>query len=175
MKRERREIERAKKAIVPWTPFEQVTTVVQNGREVVLKDNVLCYINSRYQVIIRKLPPQEGWPEIAHLSIKRNDNQAVHDWRDLQRIKNELIGAEYEGVELYPAESRLVDTANQYFMYVMIDPKFRLPFGFQERLVAEVAHSGCNQRPFEPDARPTDLTLIMPEQFEKGLKNFVGD
>jgi hypothetical protein len=37
----------------------------------------------------------------------------VHDWRDLQRIKNQLVGPECEAVELYPAESRKVDTANQ--------------------------------------------------------------
>jgi hypothetical protein len=44
----------------------------------------------------------------------RLDGQAIHDWRELQRIKNEIVGDEIEAVELYPAESRLLDTANWY-------------------------------------------------------------
>ena len=59
----------------------------------------------------------------------------IHDWRDFQRIKNELIGEEYEGVELYPAESRRVDTANQYHIWVAKNIEFRFPFGFNERVV----------------------------------------
>ena len=48
------------------------------------------------------------------LSIKRRDRAPVHDWRELQQIKNMIVGDEHEGFEVYPAESRLVDTANQY-------------------------------------------------------------
>jgi hypothetical protein len=40
-------------------------------------------------------------------------------------------------VELFPAESRLVDTANQYHLWVMADAEYRFPFGYQRRLVFE--------------------------------------
>jgi len=53
---------------------------------------------------------------MLHLSIKRLDKHPVRDWRHFQRIKNELIGEENEAVELYPAQSRLVDTTNQYHL-----------------------------------------------------------
>ena len=35
----------------------------------------------------------------------------------MQKIKNAICGKEWEGIEIYPAESRLVDTANQYHMF----------------------------------------------------------
>jgi hypothetical protein len=55
---------------------------------------------------------------VLHLSIKRFDRAAVRDWRHLQAIKNEVAGPEREAVELFPAESRLVDGANEYHLWV---------------------------------------------------------
>ena len=56
---------------------------------------------------------------ITELAITRLDREAIHDWRDIQRIKNDVMGAEREAVELYPSESRLVDTSNTYWLYVL--------------------------------------------------------
>jgi hypothetical protein len=81
-----------------------------------------------------------------HLSIKRIDQEPVHDWRDLQRIKNQLLGPDCEAVELYPAEERLVDTANQYHLWGSTDPKFRFGFGFGTRFTTEGSASH-HQRP----------------------------
>src|SRR5262249_13701026 len=53
-----------------------------------------------------------------HLAIFRNDRQPVHDWRDLQRVKNDICGPEAEACEIYPAESRLCDRANTYHLWV---------------------------------------------------------
>jgi hypothetical protein len=55
-----------------------------------------------------------------------------------------------EAVELYPAESRRVDSANQYHVWAF--PGQRLPFGFAERLVAEDI-PGVTQRPFEKETK----------------------
>lgn len=71
---------------------------------------------------------------MTHLSIRRNDRNGRPSWPDTQQIKNALVGAECEGVELYPAESRLVDVADQYHLWVITNPAFRFGFGFQERL-----------------------------------------
>ncbi|MCX6500795.1 MAG: hypothetical protein NTU93_18680 [Arthrobacter sp.] len=101
--------------------------------------------NETYQVQVR--PLGRGW---VHLSIKRTDKQPVHDWRDLQAIKNQLVGPECEGLEIYPAESRLVDSANQYHLWVNSNHEDRIPFGFDEgRLVdrAPVGIAGSVQRP----------------------------
>jgi hypothetical protein len=83
------------------------------------------WVNDIYQV--EKRPAQEG---VVWLSIKRHDKQDCHDWRHFQEIKNQLVGPECEAVELYPAESRVIDTANQYHLWVFQDPTLRLPFGF---------------------------------------------
>ena len=87
---------------------------------------------------------------IVHLSIKRNDRSACKDWRHFQQIKNQLVGPECEGVELYPAESRLVDSANQYHLWVYEDPEGRIPIGWNSgRLVDGESTGGATQRPID--------------------------
>jgi hypothetical protein len=114
-----------------------------------IEENDEIWKNNIYQVNIRALGDSQprGLPPMVQLSIKRIDQKPIHDWRDLQRIKSELVGSECEGVELYPAESRVVDTANQYFIHVVINPTFRFPWGFKERLVDGKGGGGAVQRP----------------------------
>ena len=70
----------------------------------------------------------------TYISIKRKDKKAVHDWRHFQQIKNELVGDEVEAIELYPKESRLHDTVNQYHLFCLpLGTTFK--FGWQERNV----------------------------------------
>jgi hypothetical protein len=89
------------------------------------------WINDLYQVTKR----DEG--EFIHLNIRRRDGEVIlRDWRHFQAIKNQLVGEEAEAVELYPAESRLVDTSNKYHLYC-IPAGSRFPFGFQKRDVLE--------------------------------------
>lgn len=100
------------------------------------------FLNDKYQVIRRDMG------DMIYLSIKRRDRESIHDWRDFQAIKNELVGPENEAVELYPAESRVVDTANQYHLWVFKDPTYRIPFGFQGgRVVTDIEVGGSKQRP----------------------------
>ena len=54
----------------------------------------------------------------------------------MQRIKNELCGTETEAVEIYPAESRLADTANQYHLWC-VEPGVHFPFGFNDGRLAD--------------------------------------
>lgn len=129
-----------------WTVF-QPAQVLDGGRSRV-------YVNSLYTVVRTTDPDSDA----VTLSIRRNDREAVHDWRHLQRIKNELLGPDCEAVELYPAESRLVDTANQYFLWGVADPTFHFPLGFAQRLVSdgEGSTSKARQRPWAPAERPAD-------------------
>ncbi len=81
--------------------------------------------NDIYQVMTRELG--DG---IVHINIRRRDGGPIlRDWRHFQQIKNELLGEECEAIELYPAESRLVDTSNKYHLIGSRDPTFRFPFG----------------------------------------------
>ena len=115
--------------------------------------NQQYFMNDQYQVTVGGPHRTQGdaWPPMWHLSIKRLDKDAIHDWRDLQTIKNMLVGEENEAIEIYPAESRLVDMANQYHLWVFVDPEVRIPIGYQTRMVggAEQAESvGARQREF---------------------------
>lgn len=116
-----------------------------------LKDVVM--VNSRYQVNINRYKHNDGGPDMVHLSIKRRDKEAVgvERFRDFQRIKNELVGPECEAIELYPSESRLVDSANQYHLWAIDDAAFRWPIGFDERLVVGPTDGPAKQQPFEEE------------------------
>lgn len=153
-----------------WTPFIKVESrpitesqikemakatgmPVEAFREKIAADRTSkeLYQNNLYQVAVRELK-EENQPTMVHLSIKRLDKAPAHDWRHFQRIKNELVGVECEGVELYPAESRLVDAANQYHLWVVKDPTFRMPLGFDERMVANESTSTTTQRVSEDES-----------------------
>jgi len=105
--------------------------------------------NARYVVhVIRHEDAGPNGCAIVQLSIRRTDRGAAHDWRDFQRIKNQLVGPECEAVELYPAESRLVDTANQFHLWCVEDPAYRWPIGYsQGRIVSNENSGGSVQRP----------------------------
>jgi hypothetical protein len=82
--------------------------------------------NDRYTVTITRRADRS----IEVLSIRRNDRGADFPWRDLQRMKSELAGDEVEAVELFPAESRLMDTANQRWLWCL-PPGQKFPFGYR--------------------------------------------
>jgi len=128
--------------------------VYQKLLAVIKSDHEHCEVwrNDTYQVAIynKDKPIHKDWPRMIHLSIKRIDREVIRDWRELQMIKNRLIGRENEAVELFPAESRRVDMANQYHLWVLADPKKRFPFGFSEGLVADAVEGSLSkQRPLE--------------------------
>lgn len=122
-----------------WDAFQAV------DGEVVGADGVVgrLFQNNCYQVIRREYASGPFGPYV-HLTLRNRDGSVRHDWRDFQRIKNELVGPEAEGVEIYPAESRLVDTANHYHLWVF--PSYRLPIGLEVREVND-GGDGISQRP----------------------------
>lgn len=140
-----------------WTKFAVAKPT--SGSQGQVRPGVLILKNNKYQVVVARLStPAFGFGQDAkwfQLSIRRLDREYIRDWRDLQRIKNEILGPEAEGIEIFPAESRLNDTANQYFMWCVVGAKF--PIGPQDRLVCEESGHGAVQRPFPDDAKPPDL------------------
>ena len=112
-----------------------------------------CWINDIYEVwVYRKKnadflvhnPMYKG--KCTYISIKRKDKKALHDWRHFQQIKNELVGKEVEGIEMYPAESRLHDTANQFHIFCLPQGT-SIKFGWHFRSVNyEHQDGGHNKR-----------------------------
>ena len=120
------------------------------------------YLSEYYQVAINK-EAKHGFGNLRMwwLSIKRLDKEPIMDWRDLQAIKTQLCGAEAEGMQLFPAESRVVDTANQYHIWVFMpsnkDGPFPIvPLGWPSRQVRDNDTSdphhvpNAKQRPINP-------------------------
>lgn len=141
--------------------------------------------NNLYTVDVNvgEAAPCQG--EFVYLSIRRKERSRLpRDWRDLQRIKAEIVGPEHEGFELFPAESRLVDSADQFHLWVLPKPLRRteegelhdcIPVGYSNRYVATkeetTAHLGeskSTQRPFEFTLEDFHAPLLTPEQIAKG-------
>jgi hypothetical protein len=147
------------KPLPEWTPFIEGEIPGDSALKRLIESEpgyIGVFVNSRYQVTMREVPSPLG--DLIWLSVVRRDREPLHDWRDLQRIKNELVGAEREAVEIYPAESRLVDTTNQYHLWVLPEG-MSVPFGYTKRevmtrdaLPPDVKHK---QRDFEDE--PVDL------------------
>jgi hypothetical protein len=94
--------------------------------------NWLTYENNLYRVAIEMTSP------LIHACIRRHDGKPCKDWNHFQQIKSELIGPEHEAVELFPAESRLVNTRNEYHLWAHPTSGHQFPFGFSwERFVLD--------------------------------------
>lgn len=144
MKRKRKRIRHHRR----WDRFQ---VGEDSEAEAAMPGWVGVFFNNLYQVSWREIGEEH---KVDWLCIRRRDSEAIHDWRDLQRIKNELCGTDREAVEIYPAEDRLVDTSNNYHLWVL--PRgFRVPFGYDERDVSDRPFGANKQRPFETP--PEDL------------------
>lgn len=174
-KRRKRRAQQQREPDPPWTPFEaavlQPLPLARQMRDLLDDNPDSVWRNSIYQVELRRVPASfsEDIDYITHLSVKRIDREPIGDWRVLQRIKNELLGEEVEAVELYPAESRLVDTSNQYHLWALPEGQ-RFPWGYQGRAVSERSFCGSKQRPFDADVRPDDLITEDPMALVERVK-----
>ena len=108
--------------------------------------------NGYYHGLLRRFP--SGFPigdgPYMVISIVSDDQSARHDWREFQELKNHLVGQEWEGLELYPAESRLQDPSNCFYLFCV--PLGVILWGSQagDRIVKHPAEAIAPQRPFPP-------------------------
>jgi hypothetical protein len=116
------------------------------------------WINDTYTVTLRRredkvFGTRQG---MVQLGIHSLDGTARHDWRDFQGIKNQLVGAECEAFELYPAESRLLDPSNYYSLWCFPGLK-RIKIGVEDgRRVVDADQAIAPQRAF-PDMAANGL------------------
>jgi len=115
-------------------------------------DSCTYWMNDIYQVQLRPFRCEPFHADMVHINIRRRDGAAIFDWRHRQWIKNQLVGEECEAFEVYPAESRLVDTSNKYHLWAFVDPTIRLPVSVQQGNTRDVIEhevrgpSGMRQR-----------------------------
>lgn len=65
--------------------------------------------------------------EVIHLWIRRHDEKPM-GWTELQRTKNEILGAEIMAIQVFPKQSNVIDQANMYHLWAF--PEF--DFGVSE-------------------------------------------
>jgi hypothetical protein len=84
-----------------------------------------AYKNNRYVVMINDNAtlPLDGFsiPAIKAMVQRHDDRPIPNHWQEMQSIKNQIFGKESAAVEFYPKESKLVDKANIYWMWVLPD------------------------------------------------------
>ena len=108
--------------------------------------NCECYVNDLYQVQVTPCGPDNA---MLQINIRRRDGSMFKDWRHFQQIKNEVAGPEREAFELYPAESRKVDTSNKWHLWVLPEGVRMHGVGWQKRDVQYVENKnvpGLRQR-----------------------------
>ena len=96
------------------------------------------YVNNIYQVTVKRgsavdflIRPEFLKGKCTWLSIKRRDKRPVNHWQDMQTMKNRLVGTECDAFQIFPAESRMVNTSNQYHLIVLPEG-YQFPFGWFE-------------------------------------------
>lgn len=94
--------------------------------------------NDLYEVFVYYL--EDGRDGALWLSLKSWDREPVTDWRHKQSLKNEIAGGDREALELFPAEDRLVDGANQTHIWVL-PVNMAVPFGMGSRAVTTAEES----------------------------------
>lgn len=119
-------------AALPMAPWE-----VQDARMVAMKRCQLspierwdprCYLNNRYVVQVSYATTTIG--EVTHLWIRTLVGDMPRSWRDLQTIKEQIVGPHRVAVEVFPAIGELVDQADMAHLWVYPEDTV-LPFGLR--------------------------------------------
>jgi len=176
-----------------WEPLWPGKPIV-NGYKPTGAETAETWVNDKCQVYVYDYPSPEGWPPLVELSLKLNTREPWSDWRDFYRIKSELCGTACWAMELYPAQYALVDTANQYHMYVFA-PGMHFPIGLRQPAVTDYSkdwadymaqakqefgeeqfedmHKRTRQRDWHEHHKCDDLPLIGPVWRSRGY--FIND
>lgn len=77
-----------------------------------------CFRNNRYTVMIDDNHNSSHGKCIRVMVQNHFDTPILGHWKELQKIKNEIFGPETVAVEYFPAESKLVDDHNIYWLFI---------------------------------------------------------
>ena len=88
-----------------------------------------CYVlDKKYVVMTRQIKTE--WGIVEHAFIRNKDNSDI-SWKEKQKIKNDLFGRNRTAIEVFPAESRLIDKVGAYHIWILPE-EMELPFGLHE-------------------------------------------
>ena len=85
-----------------------------------------AYQNNHYVVMINDNAYMTKGVTAIKAMVQRHDDKPIpKHWSGMQSIKNELFGKETTGIEFYPAESKLQNHHNIYWLWIL--PSDELP------------------------------------------------
>lgn len=100
-----------------WQPFERVHESENPARFAQQRertgDLVSFWKNNVYSVQVY------ARGDATQLVVRRHDELGGIGWDDLQRIKNEIVGADRVAIEIFPAEDDVVNQANLRHLFVL--------------------------------------------------------
>lgn len=76
------------------------------------------YKNNRYIVMIDDHRKTTHGEAICAMIQAVDDRPIRNHWSEIQRIKNTIFGKEAVGIEYYPAQSKLTDDHNIYWLWI---------------------------------------------------------
>lgn len=134
--------ERAERSSGKWSPWERASEAeIAANHEIASKmfggaggwarQAHTVWKNGWCCVMVRTLKRVHLGFDIEHASF-RTALSAELSWKEKQRIKDELFGADRMAVEVYPRASQLVDAANIYHLWVF-PVGFSFDFGLGEK------------------------------------------
>lgn len=130
--------ERDPKNPITWKEAKAINQQLEEERK---SSNAKMYKNGLYRVTVYEGEEADEMNQVeefkgrcTYLSIRREDNEPKTSWTDFQQIKNELTDPRREAIEIYPAQARVFDAANQYHLLVF-PLGVILPFGKDQQKI----------------------------------------
>lgn len=96
-----------------WGLWETITFTAGSVGRGWCADFETAHKNRVFSVLDRTLP--DGTRHLAITSL----SEIRPSWPEMQRIKDELAGAERTAVEVYPPRAEIVDDADMYHLWVL--------------------------------------------------------
>lgn len=114
-----------------WDWFKPSLTDAARARHPACADVLRVLRNDIYVVQIYGVPWRHYHDPLLHLIVRRIDGGKSFPWRDLQRIKDELVSPDRTAVQVHPPDYEVVDQANLAHLWVY-PSGFSLDFGLAQ-------------------------------------------
>jgi hypothetical protein len=98
-------------------PFKQIDLSTQTHPYWMTR----AFSNNRYIVMVMDNAETDKGPAIRAMVQTVDDTPIQKHWSEMQRIKNEIFGADVTAIEYFPPQSELVDMHNIYWMWIFPD------------------------------------------------------